>query len=91
MLNSYGIISDETWCDLDCIGNALLLCSFMYLLKHKVHSFIYSLGMSIFVSRLITELFNDGLEYWYEIISVILMTSCFYLILQSKKWMIQKK
>ena len=57
ILNKYGFISDDTWCDLDCIGNAFLLCAFMYLLKDKIHSFIYSLGISIFVSRLITELF----------------------------------
>ena len=79
-LNKYGLISDLTWCNLHYIGNSFLLCGFLYLLKDKVNSFIYSLGMAIFVSRLFTELFNSGLEYWYEMLSVITITTIIYSI-----------
>lgn len=80
MLNKCGLISDSLWCDIDCVGNAFLLCSFLYLLKDKIHSFIYSLGMSVFVSRLITELLSGGEEYWHEMISVIILTCTFYFV-----------
>jgi len=79
-LNKFNIIDDNTWCYIHYVGTCVMFCSFFYLLKDRMHSFIYSLGMSIFVSRLMTQLFSEGMEYWYEMISVIFFTCIFYLI-----------
>ena len=84
----FGLISDDLWCYIHYVGTCALLCSFLYLLKDKVNSFIYSLGMSIFVSRLITQLSDtsgDGEEYWYEMISIIIITCILYFISTYKK------
>jgi hypothetical protein len=84
ILNKFNFISDDTWCYIHYVGTATILCGFLYLLKDKVNPFLYSLGMSIFISRLITQVCSDGQEYWYEMISVITITSGVYLILKFK-------
>ena len=84
LLNKFDIISDQTWCNIHYVGVCVLFCSFLFLLKKSISSFIYSLGTSIFVSRLVTELFFSGKEYWHEMLFVILFTCIIYYL--SKKF-----
>ena len=84
ILNKFGLITDDTWCVIHYLGTCILYCGFLYLLKDKVNSFIYSLGMAIFVSRLFTQVCSNDCEYWYEMLSVITITSVIYLI--KKVW-----
>lgn len=80
ILNKYNLISNETWCYIHFVGTCAIFCAFLYLLRDKVNSFIYSLGMSVFISRLITQLTDNGNEYWYEMIFVVSITSIIYII-----------
>ncbi len=80
LLYEYNLINDDVWCYIHYVGTCILLCLFLYLLKDKVSKLIYSLGMSIFVSRLITQLFHKGEEYWYEMLFVIIITFLIYLM-----------
>ena len=92
ILNKYMLISDEAWCSIHFVGNCILFCSFLYLLRSKVNSFIYSLFMAVFVSRLITQLSDNGKEYWYEMMFVIMITSLIYFISKYKtKWISKKQ
>jgi len=84
VLFKFGLISDRVWLNIDYVGACFLFCSFLYLLKDKVNSFVYSLGMAVFVSRLCTELFSEGVEYWYEMISIVTLTIVLYFI--KRKW-----
>jgi len=89
ILSKYNIIDVLTWRLIHHIGICILLCSFFHLLKDRMNAFVYSLGISIFISRLITQL-NGGLEHWYEMVSVIALTIVFHFINKNKNWIIKK-
>ncbi len=49
------------------------------------NNLVYSITMGIFVSRLITELFFEGSESWYEVPAVaVIATIIHYIRLQWK-------
>ena len=89
ILNKFELISDSAWCNIHYVGIATILVMFFLLIKDKLHHFVFSIGIAIFTSRLITELFSDGfeyyfemyeIEYYFEMISVISITSVIYFI-----------
>lgn len=93
-------ISDDLWRVIHYTGACIIFCSFFHLLKDKISDikinfvitkkFIYSLGMAIFTSRLITQLSDssgEGEEYWYEMISVVIFTTVFNFISKHKLWL----
>ena len=79
-LYKLGLINVDTWVLAHDLGNCILFCGFWYLLKDKVNTFIHSLGMAIFVSRLITQVCSNDYECWYEMLSVITVTIIIYSI-----------
>jgi len=84
-LNKHNIISDEKWCYIHHVGNAILFSGFLYFIKNKIGDFFYSLWTSVLISRLITQIFHNGEEYWYEAFSVIGINIVLYSLLKIKK------
>ena len=85
LLFDSGILDCNDWYVVDYSVSCAMFIYFTFLLKNMVNNLVYSISMTIFASRLITEVFYDGMERWYELPLIIVCTIIFYFI-QRIKW-----
>lgn len=78
------IISAKTWEDIHIICIQILFIMFFFRIRKTVCRSVYSAGMGLFTSRLVSQSYNGGFEFWFEIPGILIFTIIFYHI--SKKW-----